>query len=572
MIRSQCRFCGNLYARSGIARHVAACKARLATNNSDGSDASTDRFEHLVVTDADRIGYRLDLLAAPGTTLDDLDRFLREIWLECCGHMSIFRVGGQMYYSSVEAWGIDDSTAEVEITWLPRSTEIRYDYDLGSPTGLRVKRLSPLRQRVTGAPIVLAARNEPPPLECSCGSHAVVVDRFADWGNPGLLCAACLEEAAVDSEALVPLTNSPRMGVCGYVGPGSDPDGEYASRPEAERMLAGQPGRRDQEAIDNGPPAKRMAIVADYLGRLDRPARLASTTAAARFINRNLTLFASPLRDFVVAALDPEWRQPAARGSARHVYALYLVGQLPDARLFSALVKALREGAPVVKRFGEAFHYLEPCSALFASLCCEDPSLLARAAADDGFILPGRGCAIRAIAALHLTDLLDREQAVKYLGGLADAVVASGKGLLGDSLADAICAIHPEDLIRVVQRLDREGLLDNSTVDYLSRVRDLLQQTVRGHRALVELEDRYTLFYDPIDALDVVLADDFHLPLPIPVEGRSHGAGFEPLREKRSLGLNVRDDGVMERSGRKVGRNERCPCGSGKKYKHCCGR
>ena len=22
---------------------------------------------------------------------------------------------------------------------------------------------------------------------------------------------------------------------------------------------------------------------------------------------------------------------------------------------------------------------------------------------------------------------------------------------------------------------------------------------------------------------------------------------------------------------RKVGRNERCPCGSGKKYKHCCG-
>jgi hypothetical protein len=23
---------------------------------------------------------------------------------------------------------------------------------------------------------------------------------------------------------------------------------------------------------------------------------------------------------------------------------------------------------------------------------------------------------------------------------------------------------------------------------------------------------------------------------------------------------------------RKIGRNERCPCGSGKKYKHCCGR
>ena len=26
------------------------------------------------------------------------------------------------------------------------------------------------------------------------------------------------------------------------------------------------------------------------------------------------------------------------------------------------------------------------------------------------------------------------------------------------------------------------------------------------------------------------------------------------------------------RSGPKVGRNEPCPCGSGKKYKHCCGK
>ncbi|MDH3560983.1 MAG: SEC-C metal-binding domain-containing protein, partial [Gammaproteobacteria bacterium] len=24
------------------------------------------------------------------------------------------------------------------------------------------------------------------------------------------------------------------------------------------------------------------------------------------------------------------------------------------------------------------------------------------------------------------------------------------------------------------------------------------------------------------------------------------------------------------REGRKVGRNDPCPCGSGKKYKHCC--
>jgi len=28
----------------------------------------------------------------------------------------------------------------------------------------------------------------------------------------------------------------------------------------------------------------------------------------------------------------------------------------------------------------------------------------------------------------------------------------------------------------------------------------------------------------------------------------------------------------MRVGGKKVGRNDPCPCGSGKKYKHCCGR
>jgi len=28
----------------------------------------------------------------------------------------------------------------------------------------------------------------------------------------------------------------------------------------------------------------------------------------------------------------------------------------------------------------------------------------------------------------------------------------------------------------------------------------------------------------------------------------------------------------LKTGGKKVGRNDPCPCGSGKKYKHCCGR
>lgn len=46
-------------------------------------------------------------------------------------------------------------------------------------------------------------------------------------------------------------------------------------------------------------------------------------------------------------------------------------------------------------------------------------------------------------------------------------------------------------------------------------------------------------------------------------------------QRRRGAGTPVWDsemDGTFRRENRKVGRNDPCPCGSGKKYKHCCGR
>ena len=45
---------------------------------------------------------------------------------------------------------------------------------------------------------------------------------------------------------------------------------------------------------------------------------------------------------------------------------------------------------------------------------------------------------------------------------------------------------------------------------------------------------------------------------------------FEPQR--RMLADLTSEQSTFRRSGPKVGRNEPCPCGSGKKYKQCCGR
>lgn len=41
---------------------------------------------------------------------------------------------------------------------------------------------------------------------------------------------------------------------------------------------------------------------------------------------------------------------------------------------------------------------------------------------------------------------------------------------------------------------------------------------------------------------------------------------------KKALYLEQKKSGTVRREGKKVGRNDPCPCGSGRKYKQCCGK
>ncbi|MCH5252037.1 MAG: SEC-C domain-containing protein [Lachnospiraceae bacterium] len=43
-------------------------------------------------------------------------------------------------------------------------------------------------------------------------------------------------------------------------------------------------------------------------------------------------------------------------------------------------------------------------------------------------------------------------------------------------------------------------------------------------------------------------------------------------QRRKELYREQKESGTIHNENRKVGRNDPCPCGSGKKYKHCCGR
>src|SRR5438270_7670462 len=93
--RGVCAFCGTEAAKGGMARHLAACPARMAAiSKTDLMPGASDLLLHLRVQDADRSEYWLHLEMRGSASLETLDRYLRAIWLECCGHLSQFSIGG----------------------------------------------------------------------------------------------------------------------------------------------------------------------------------------------------------------------------------------------------------------------------------------------------------------------------------------------------------------------------------------------------------------------------------------------------------------------------------------------
>ena len=59
---------------------------------------------------------------------------------------------------------------------------------------------------------------------------------------------------------------------------------------------------------------------------------------------------------------------------------------------------------------------------------------------------------------------------------------------------------------------------------------------------------------------------------PAPAPAASHGSGPSQASDIVSEAAAAVEKAKPVRVGPKVGRNDPCPCGSGKKYKQCCGK
>lgn len=214
----KCLFCGSVHTKPGMTKHLATCPQRLPRLNLHvGQDGREGLIFHLEVAGRDLSMYWLQLEVPATANLSRLDRFLRRIWLECCGHLSAFRIGAETFFSS-GAREMEGRSMNFQLDrWVAPGVEFYHRYDFGSTTELVLKVVGERRGLTDGKTIPVMARNDPPVWPCvSCGRAATQVCGQCSADGGGWLCDDCVPEHECGEDMLLPVLNSPRVGVCGY--------------------------------------------------------------------------------------------------------------------------------------------------------------------------------------------------------------------------------------------------------------------------------------------------------------------------------------------------------------------
>lgn len=236
----KCRLCGQMLAKAQMSRHLKSCVACHARATTEARPVAGSF--HIVVEATYNPAYWLHLEVPATTTFGHLDGVLRDIWLECCGHMSAFRfprkrlpspAGGDiasMFAALAQHSFKDEMEDEQQLMRVQvgkrfaPGVKLEYEYDFGSTTELSLRVLGEHPASGRKPRIRLLARNEPPDIRCTqCGKPATEICAECECAGDGALCKACAAKHECGEEMLLSIVNSPRVGVCAYCGPSVEP-------------------------------------------------------------------------------------------------------------------------------------------------------------------------------------------------------------------------------------------------------------------------------------------------------------------------------------------------------------
>jgi len=242
-----------------------------------------------------------------------------------------------------------------------------------------------------------------------------------------------------------------------------------------------------------------------------------------------------------------------------HLFALFLFAQFREKRAYLPIVRMF--SAPGETPFDLAGDTVtEGLSRVFASVYDGNPAPLHGLVESEEVNEYVRSAAIDTFLVLEHSGQMTRDEVVDYFRKLFGGKLKRSHSHAWNGLVCAVADLPAPELLEDVRRAYEDGLVDSGFARLEGIERDL-----RTHGS--GRRDRYYVITDAINEMEWWAS--FHpedsrpkkLPqaqVPLPPPPPPAPANYVPPQPF------IRQP--------KIGRNDPCPCGSGKKYKKCCGK
>ena len=242
------------------------------------------------------------------------------------------------------------------------------------------------------------------------------------------------------------------------------------------------------------------------------------------------------------------------------LYAMYLLAQFRETRAYPLVVRiALLDGELLYSLFGD--FVTEGLGRVLASVCggnIEEIQAIVENADADEWV---RGAALGGLVTLVAAGMKRREEILSYFAALFRGKLGDKNQIVWSDLVIYSADLSAPELLGDIERAYAEGLVDPGMVGLIGVRRDLAKGeewalaslATNPHRRLVD---------DTVKEMQWWACFKENEKLPLPAEVLDM-ASANPWQEDSFTGF--------KRALPKIGRNDPCPCGSGKKYKKCCG-
>jgi hypothetical protein len=262
-----------------------------------------------------------------------------------------------------------------------------------------------------------------------------------------------------------------------------------------------------------------------------------------------------------------------------HLFAMYLLAQFRETRAYPLVVRiALMSGNDLEEDFGDFISV--DLNSVLASVCGSDLDGIKTIIEREDAYEWSRCAALSSLPTLVAAGIKSREEILDYFAALYRdklARTADNESVWGE-LVCCTADLFPEELMQDIERAYKDDLVDLTEVA-LEDVRDDLAEGKQQVLDKLSTNPNYQLMDDTSKrfgswaCFQEENADDDAEGDPDLWDDLEDEEGEEGIWDRphvASYSGSPSFSSTFRRTSPKVGRNDPCPCGSGKKYKKCC--